>query len=179
MTDWQRPANDALRRAIEVYLRHAYGEAAVPAAVRTRLESIRAAMDGTDGTGGGEGGGGADPLALPVFEKDRPDAPSKYALRLGNRLYPHMKLAIEREPAGACGDGGTPGHLFRADTHDRHIRPPAGSKEEGAFRQLMEFNQRTAEAIEAEWAQQGLPTFKTFLARDLARRRKAGDAGAP
>jgi hypothetical protein len=79
-----------------------------------------------------------------------------------------MKLVIERSPDGA-------GHLFRADTHDRHIRPAPGSREEAAFRELMEFNQRLAQTIETAWEQRGLRTFKAFLREDLERRGVRGE----
>jgi hypothetical protein len=35
----------------------------------------------------------------------------------------------------------------------------------------MERNQRVSEKIETAWADQGLPTFKTYLREDLARRK--------
>mgnify|MGYP000446834360 CR=1 FL=1 len=52
--------------------------------------------------------------------------PIRYALRLGNLSYPHMKLIIDRSPDGK-------GYLLRADTHDAHIQPKAGSREQAAF----------------------------------------------
>ena len=82
-----------------------------------------------------------------------------------------MKLVIERAPDGR-------GHLFRADTHDKHIRPNPQSREGRAFAELMAMNQKFAEAIEAEWASRGLATFKQFLREDLARR-SAGASPAP
>ena len=42
-----------------------------------------------------------------------------------------------------------------------------------AFRQLMEMNQTVAQAIEATWEQEGVPTFKSYLKEDLARRQTA------
>jgi len=86
------------------------------------------------------------------------------AVRLGNYVYPHMKLVIEPRPDGR-------GYLFRADTHDRHVRVPPSSPEYAVFQELMEKNQKLAEGIEHAWATEGLPTFRTFLREDLARRR--------
>jgi hypothetical protein len=101
-----------------------------------------------------------------VFEK-KGDAGAAAAaailLRLGNKFYPHMKLAIEKRPDRH-------GCLFRADTHDAHCCPVSSSREYQAFRQLMELNQTVAQAIESEWEREGVPTFKTFLKEDLARR---------
>jgi hypothetical protein len=70
---------------------------------------------------------------------------------------------IERSPDGRA-------HLFRADTHDRHIRPKPESREYAAFTELMKQNQSLAEQIEAAWAERGLNTFKSYLRRDLASR---------
>jgi hypothetical protein len=99
------------------------------------------------------------------------DSPRRYLLRLGNRHYPHMKMVIDRAPDGQ-------GFLFRADTHDNHVRPKPGSRDEKPFLELMEKNRQVAEAIEAAWEQEGLPTFKKFLRDDLERRRAAVAARA-
>jgi hypothetical protein len=139
-------------RAIDVYLAHAYS-GPVPTAVRARLEALRALP-------------AQDFYTSPLFERDKPDASAKLSLRLGNRFYPHMKLTIERAPDGSR-------YLFRADTHDSHCCPAESSREYGVFCQLMSQNQAMAQAIETAWAQQQLPTFKTYLRDDLARRARA------
>ncbi len=150
MPPWNRPAQAQLWSAIEIYLSHAYGEPPPPA-VRARLQTLRATV-------------GEDLFVSPLFERTHDGgAIIRYSLRLGNRFYPHMKLAIERAPAGSR-------HLFRVDTHDRHVRPPAGSSEEQAFANLLANNQSSAEAIEAAWEHAGIPTFKAYLREDLARR---------
>ena len=159
---WSKPSASQVWSAVEVYLVHAYGGAAPPSAVRDRLASLRATAD-------------ADFYDSPVFERDEARPPTRYSLRLGNKVYPHMKLVIERSPDGR-------GHLFRADTHDKHIRPNPQSREGRAFAELMKMNQHFAEAIESEWANRGIATFKKFLRDDLARR-SSGDspmtAGTP
>lgn len=139
-------------QAIDLYLAHAYGQSATPpGAVRVRLDQLR----------------NTPPDSLftcPAFERD-PKNPrhARLCLRLGNRFYPHMKLSIDPRPDGR-------GYLFRADTHDRHICPPAGSKEADLFRRLMEQNQSLSQSIESAWSAAGLPTFKSYLKGDLARR---------
>jgi hypothetical protein len=101
-----------------------------------------------------------------VFEREAASpSPGKYSLRLGNRHYPHMKLVVERAPDGR-------GYLMRADTHDAHVRPAPGSRDYAVFIQLMELNRQVADQIEAAWEGQGIPTFKSFLREDLARRRR-------
>jgi hypothetical protein len=149
---WPKPQPQAVLQAIEIYLVAAYSGGKPPSAVEGRLQTLRnLACD--------------DFFASPLFESDaqaNPD-PTRYALRLGNRHYPHMKLVIERSPDGKA-------HLFRADTHDRHIRPKPESREYAAFTELMKQNQALAEQIEHAWAERGLNTFKSYLRRDLASR---------
>src|SRR3954470_17752030 len=113
---WSKPSVPQVSSAVEVYLKLAYAGAAPPSAVRDRLASLRAAAD-------------ADFYDSPVFAPDEPRPPPPYSLRLGNKVYPHMKLVIERSPDGR-------GHLFRADTHDKPIRPNPSSREGRVFEEL-------------------------------------------
>ena len=136
-------------KAIETYLALAYLHPP-PAQVRAKLDSLRLLTD-------------EHFYAHAAFERDQPITPTRLSLRLGNSFYPHMKLTIERAPDQQ-------GYLFRADTHDRHCCPAVGSREYEAFCELMDKNQKMAQAIETAWAEQHLPTFKTFLRDDLARR---------
>jgi hypothetical protein len=158
---WQKPEPALVWRAVTTYLTVCYGgppgandvPASTPSAVKARLDSLRHAP-------------AKEFYASPVFERDAANAsPTKYSLRLGNRHYPHMKLVIERSPDGR-------GFLLRADTHDAHVRPAPGSRDYAVFTQLMELNRQVAEQIEAAWEGQGIPTFKSFLREDLARRRQ-------
>jgi hypothetical protein len=145
------PSIDLAWRAIETYLSAAYGNGPIPAAVQTRITKLRTNLDwGTF-------------YACDVLERDPPDAPRKWRLRLGNRFYPHMKLVIEPQPDGQ-------GYLFRADTHDQHACPKPDSREYAMFCQLMEQNRTIATAIEHAWIESGIPTFKSFLQDDLKRR---------
>ena len=150
-----RPDVALVWEAIETYLSIAYA-GSPPAAVRGRLDQMRAAGD--------------DPLVrCPAIERDPkdvppdPGAPQRYSLRLGNRLYPHMKMVVDcRNTSAGC--------IFRADTHDAHCRPPEGSREAAMYAQLVDANREIAIAIERAWEAKGIPTFKTFLKQDLARR---------
>jgi len=148
---WQKPAPSDVWRAVDVYLQHAYAGAQPPAAVRARLDKLRAAGD-------------EHFFDSDLLERDVKESPTKLSLRLGNRAYPHMKLVIESSPDGAA-------HFFRADTHDRHCCPAPDSKEYAMFCELMEANRKAADEIEHAWADAGLPTFKEFLRQDLERRR--------
>jgi hypothetical protein len=138
-----------------------------------------AAMPGAAATGGGNRAGVAPSVAgaaAPQSPRDNRDGPARYALRLGNRHYPHMKLVIDRAPDGRS-------YLLRADTHDAHCQPRPGSRESAAFAELARQNRAVAEAIEARWEAVGLPTFKKFLRDDLERRKaeqpeSAGQTGS-
>ena len=140
-------------KAIEVYLGLAY-TGPLPSLIRTKLDALHAFQE-------------EDFYTSPAFEHNTPTAPSKMSIRLGNRFYPHMKLTIECSPDQR-------GYLFRADTHDTHCCPAPGSRDYVPFCELMEKNQKLAQAIEIAWADQQLPTFKTFLRDDLKRRMAAG-----
>lgn len=146
---WDKPSPTAVWRAIDIYMAHAY-EGAAPSAVRARLRSLQAAPP-------------AELFDSPVFERDTAHPPAWFCLRLGNRLYPHMKLCIER-----CPDGN--GYLLRADTHDRHIAASPNAKDRHQFQELMAKNHTVATAIEREWGEKGLPVFTDFLRNDLLRR---------
>jgi hypothetical protein len=143
-------------QAIDIYLHHAYAPGIPPKAVQSRVEQLRR----------------TDPVDLfngPVVEHDKKNPSARHVIRLGNRLYPHMKLCIEVRPDHR-------GFLFRADTHDRHVRPPAGSKDAELFRQIVEHNAALSQTIEQAWAGAGIPTFRTYLKEDLARRAAAAAA---
>lgn len=140
------PAPEQIKKAIETFLYIAYEGAEPPLVVQSQLATLKAWKGAF--------------LSAPVFAK----LPGRYSMRLGNRFYPHMKLVMEPSPDQKQ-------WLFRADTHDRHCCPPPDAPEYPEFCQLMEKNQRVSERIESTWAEQGLPTFKTFLREDLARRK--------
>jgi hypothetical protein len=160
---WPKPEPAKVWEAIDAYLLRAYPGGKAPSAVAQRLETLRSAPpESFFDSAVFERGDGADPMS----------GPNRFALRLGNRAYPHMKLVIERSPDGKA-------HLFRADTHDRHIRPKPDSREYAAFTELMKMNQSLAEQIEGDWAQRGLNTFKSYLRRDLAARQQHQEPASP
>ena len=79
-----------------------------------------------------------------------------------------MKLIIGPTPTGDA-------YLFRADTHDRHVQVSPESPEYAALCEMLAKNHAIGTKIESAWELAGLPTFKTYLRQDLARRL----AGAP
>ena len=151
---WDKPTPADFWKAVEIYLDAAYG-GKIPPAVQTRTFTLRAFPQD-------------DLYRCPVFEPAPKENPVRFALRLGNQWYPHMKLVVEQAPDGQAS-------LFRADTHDRHIQVDSLSRDYAAFCELSQKNQSLAGRIEAAWEAAALSTFKSFLRNDLARRR----SGAP
>ena len=148
--DEDRPNPELVWKAIDVYMADAYDKGEQPSAtVRSLIALLRAWVGPL--------------LNAPPFVKGGEPSRPKYSLRLGNHVYPHMKLVVEPGPNNGR-------YLFKADTHDRHVCPPQDSPEFADFRKLMDENQRLSERIEDDWASQGLPTFKSLLREDLARR---------
>jgi len=142
-----------LKQAMDLYLQQAYGTTPPPAAVQERIARIRSSADD-------------QPAPLDFLEKSRCDSGrSSYALRLGQPLYPHMKLVLEESPGG-----GPP--LFRADAHDSMLHAPAGSPDAAPLAALRAANKDLADRIEAAWSVAGLPTFKDYLRATLAQRKR-------
>src|SRR5262249_36640677 len=73
---WKKPEPSEVWRAIEAYLGLAY-DGQLPAIVASRLQALRACSE-------------ADFYRSSVFELDSGTDPSRYALRLGYRFYPHV-----------------------------------------------------------------------------------------
>ena len=142
------PEPAMLHKAIDIYLAHAY-PTAPPLTTRSLLNLLK--------TWAG------DFYASPAFARTGEANCPRLTIRLGNSAYPHMKLALEPAPDGAS-------YLFKADSHDKHLCPAEQSPDYAAFMQLREKNQKIVERIEQAWADAGVPTFKTYLQADLAKR---------
>ena len=142
-------ARDAIERAIDLYLGHAYPEGPPPSAVLRRL----AWRDVP----------GPLPLHDPPFEQSPggPERAPSFALRLGNARYPHMKLQIQRWEIPE-------GFLLSVNCHDQVAAPPADSPDFDPFRALQAANQGYKARIEAAWDEAGLPTFHAYLRSYLA-----------
>jgi hypothetical protein len=142
-----------LLQAVDVYVQRAYPAGALPPSTHQRIEALRALPP-------------SDPVPESLLEKDT-GATSGYALRLGQPLYPHMKLIIEAAPAS---DPAT-SFLFRVDTHDRHLHAAPGSPDAAWLASIRNSNKQITDQIEAAWSDAGLPTFKDYLRQQLEARK--------
>jgi hypothetical protein len=157
----------ALQQAIELYLRLAY-PTGVPAEIQTRVVAVRALP-------------AESPVPAELLEKGVANAAASAALRLGQPLYPHMKLVVDpcpRAAEGASVAGKCRGFdfLLRADAHDQHLHAAAGSPDAAWLASIRQSNKELGEKIEAAWSAAGLPTFKDYLRAQLAARKAAANA---
>ena len=88
-----------------------------------------------------------------------------FALRMGNSIYPHMKLRITIPP-NACK------YLFQVDSHDQVLTAPSGSADIEALEELKHYNSSLVEQISASMDSAGLPTERGHLREGIARARR-------
>ena len=158
-----RIAAAILQQAIEVYLRLAY-PAGVPAEVQARLVRVRDLC--------------ADSVVpAEMFEQSVANAAASLALRLGQPLYPHMKLVVDPCPQGAVTSPAATcrgfDFLLRVDAHDQLLHAPPGSPDAAWLASIRQSNKELVEKIEAAWSAAGLPTFKDYLRAQLVARKAA------
>jgi hypothetical protein len=158
------PSPEAIHRAIEIYLEHAWGgnppseqlEPMLPPAgdfdVAQWLDREMVERDPGD----------ADLASLKVAD-----------VRLGNMMYPNMKFRLARLPNES-------GFVFSVDSHDAVLQAPAGSPDAAMLEELKAHNAKVNDAILAAWDEAGLPTERNYLRRKLqqARDRKAAQDAA-
>jgi hypothetical protein len=146
-----------LHQAVDLYLQVAY-PTGVPQLVAQRIASVQALPD-------------VGEVPLDLLERSVPDAACSYALRLGQPLYPHMKLVVDPVPAGTCRGQD---FLMRVDVHDLHLHAPPGSPDAAWLAGLRQSNKELKDQIEAAWTAAGLPSFKEFLRQQLEERKRTG-----
>ena len=129
------PCSKDFLKAVDIYLKHAY-HGAPPSAVRLRVDTLRAMPSD-------------EFYQSAVLEKDSARHPAKFFLRLGNQTYPHMKLALFRQPGAAW--------AFAVEEHDQVGTPTPGSREFRFFSQMIAHNRELAMEIEQALHSTGLP----------------------
>ena len=143
-----------LEQAVRLYLEEAYGESPVPPAVCARLHWPA-------------GDSVAEVAAGEVFERApaaaAPQECERIRLRLGNRVYPHMKLGLVRIPDSEQ-------WVLTVDTHDRQLEAVAQEGERASLAALLRANNEMKTRIERRWGEAGLPTFEQYVRGRLAAR---------
>jgi hypothetical protein len=151
------PSAEEIRRAIEIYLAHAY-PSGPPAATQRLLPP--ASFDP------------ARWLMGDCTERDPADAPlagvRSFAMRLGNAGYPHMKLRLSRPPREQV-------FVLSVDSHDGFLRAASGSSDGRRLEALKRSNAGIAAAVQAAWDAAGLLTERAYLRRKI--REKKGRGG--
>jgi len=145
------PDVNVLREAIGIYLKCAYPQGVPPAAERF--------MPPADADAGAW-------LMGDQVERAEPDASLQgvrsFALRIGNALYPHMKLRLSR-----AGDTGP--YLLSVDSHDTFLCAPPGSPDRAELEALKRHNAAVASAAADAMDAAGLPTERNFLRERIRR----------
>ena len=153
------PSADHLRRAVAIYVSLAY-----PSEKPTALQRFELP----------EGADAGDWLMTDVAERS-PDehAPREsvrsFALRLGNWLYPNMKLRVSRPPNGCS-------TVFHVDAHDAMLKAPPGSPDQLSLQEVKAHNADLVSRITDAWERDGLLTERTYLRQAIEDcRQREGD----
>lgn len=121
-----------VKQAVEIYCKHAYPDGAPggPADMARMLASFE------------------DLPALLAY-KDFEVEENRYALRLGNSYYPHMKMVfLSEKPPN-----------FYVDAHDNHFDLPPGVPGFDKLQEMRKRNKTLKKTIEADWIAASVPVF--------------------
>ena len=152
-TPCELPPAEDIRRAVELYMEHAYPAGVAEAARKfippEEFEPLDWLMNGP---------------AEHEPADARPEEIRSFALRMGNMVYPHMKLRLTRPPHEQR-------YILLVDTHDAFLHADAGSADAEGLEKLKEHNAAVATAINAAWDRAGLPTEHNYLRWKIAQAR--------
>jgi len=107
--------------------------------------------------------------------KTPPAEAQSFALRIGNRRYPFMKIRLTRPARESY-------FVFSVDAHDACLHAPGGSHDSLELEKLKRFNAQLSQEILAVWDAAGIITEREYLRRVIRRTRKrrrtaAGETG--
>src|SRR6056297_3438942 len=138
------PSENDLRQAVKIYLNKAYSQdppedtsrflPPAGANIAAWLEDVAE----------------PEPKNVPI------DEVRSLALRIGNEVYPHMKLRLSRPPRENF-------FIFLVDAHDAFLHADPDSPDYAALEELKAHNAKLAGEIQSEWARAGLPTEHNYL----------------
>jgi len=146
------PCAKEIRQAIQIFLQRAYQN------VPPQLEKFIPAPDADIKSW----------LMSAATERDPANAPLEqvrsFSIRLGNQLYPNMKLRLSRPPRCEY-------FVFTVDSHDAFLHAPPGSKDYEPLEELKKHNTALADNITAAWEIYNLPTERNYLRKKLQQAR--------
>jgi hypothetical protein len=145
------PTATEIASLFDIYLEYAY-EGNIPPAVSAKLT-----LPGIDAEV-------ADWLMSDRTERTPPNVPIEevraFAVRLGNVVYPHMKLRFSRPPADDV-------LIASVDSHDAMLKAPEGSPDFAALEELKAFNAELGRKINSAWGEAKLLTEHEYLRRKI------------
>lgn len=153
------PSCEEIHRAVEIYLEEAYGPE-VPERARAFMPPC--AFDP------------AQWLMTDVTERDPSHAPLEavrsFALRIGNAIYPNMKLRLSHPPRDMV-------FLFTVDSHDAFLQAPENTPDYKMLEELKRHNAEVAGRIAAAWDREGLPTERNYLRQKIRQAKLNAEEG--
>lgn len=154
------PTAREIARAVNIFLRWAY-DGSPPLA--TERFVIRLDSDV------------AEWLMSDVSERSPAEEPIEavrsFALRIGNSVYPHMKLRLSRPPNQQV-------YVFTVDSHDAMLKVAGRSADYDELEALKRHNAEIASKIDAAWENAGLLTEHEYM-RQRMRQPSASDGESP
>jgi hypothetical protein len=150
--DQTKTLSGAIRAAIEIYLREAYGAQPPPQA--RKFTPPPGEFDPADWLMG--------------YQVERTPSAASFAevrsfcLRIGCSHYRHLKLRLSRPGKG-------PELVFTVDAHDSFFEAEPGSPDYEGVQQLRRHNMEIASRIDAAWEAAGLLTEKAYLRESIRR----------
>ncbi len=141
-------------KALDIYRKHAYGG--------SWPDSVRTVLPDTDANP-------SDWLMNDMAEREPKDSSLdglvSVAFRLGNELYPNMKLKLTRTPEGDS-------FIFTVDAHDEVLIADEGSPDREMLEELKAHNAALSRDITREWDRAGIQTEKGYLRRRIRRHKR-------
>ena len=139
------PTAREIARAVDIFLEVAYEADPPPATERFRIRPD------------------CDPAAWlmsDVTERSPVEEPIEqvrsFAMRIGNALYPNMKLRLSRPPNDRL-------FIFTVDAHDAMLKAASGTVDHDELEDLKRHNAQLSGQINVAWEQAGLLTEHDYL----------------
>jgi hypothetical protein len=149
------PSGDEIRRAIDIYIHHAYFDQAP--------ENVQHLMPKNENFNPEKW------IMGDMVEREPADSTPQTmrwaSFRLGNIFYPNMKFRISRIPnSGDC--------VFSVDAHDAVLQTEPGSDDYAMLEELKSENAKLVKAITEDWDKASLPTERNYMRHKIKQAKK-------